>query len=85
MVIKALLGVLVLIGTSRAATLQVLGQYTSFLSDGSTSEGLGYYRFPFTAEYLGQSSPVNDYSLTLWYKVNSNPTSQAILHISNTT
>ena len=84
MVIKALL-VLVLIGTCQAATLQILGQYTSFLSDGSTTEGLGYYRFPFTAEYLRQTSPINDYSMTLWYKVNSGPTSDPIVQISNTT
>lgn len=85
MVIKALLEVLVLIGTSQAATLQVLDQYTSFLSDGTTTEGLGYYSFPFTAESLGQSSPINDYSLVLWYKVNSSPTSHALLQISNMT
>ena len=85
MVIIALLVVLVHIGTGQAATLQILGQYTSFLSDGSTAEGVGYYRYPLTAEVLGQSNPINDYSLTLWYKAASSPSTDPIVQISNMT
>lgn len=85
MVIKALLGLLVLVGTGRTATFQVLDQYTSFSSDGSSIDGVGYFELPLTAEFLGQSSPINDYSLALWYKVNSLPTSSPIIQISNVT
>ena len=83
MVPKLLIEALVLVGSLASTDFTILDHSYSFLPDGSTSEGVGIYHVDLTPEYLGQDAPIDDYSVSLWYKLTTNPSLDPMFQITN--
>ena len=61
-------GLLALAGVVSAVDIRLLPSQFSFQSDGSTTEGRGVVTVNLGPEYTGQTTPVQDYSVSFWYQ-----------------